>query len=453
MIGRAAERQRQAQGGQPRQEHVELPGIFGGEQPREPTVGGVVDAQPRLHAGEIVAAGAERLQGAAQLVRLRPVLGVVDHREGAARERQRDVERFRLGARAWRRHRDHRDRDAVVAGGDRGARFAIVGLDRDDHVEFFGRIIEPLDRRQQSVDRRGFAVERGDDGIDRQRIVGQAGRWIARGRIDEGAGQPQAEPGQEHRRQHHFEGKRGRGRRHDGGRERQQSERSRPERYCVRQRGGAAESIGHVCLSCVRRARGERLAGIAQHETVETLGAGEAKAPRAGRIVLDQAQDPARRGAARGDHQIKLVIDRERQHAGGGGFDQALVVERAHAPRRCRRAARMPRRARRQARADRFPRSVGRRRSERGRRRRRAQRLCARRRRSRRRRAANGRSRFPGKRPAWPAPLSANSAVRGIDRGTAGKFAKQMPSSGRWPLRPELQTPCPTPPVHFSAGC
>ena len=100
MIGRAAERQRQPQRGQSRQEHVELPGIFRRVETREPAVGGVVDAQPRLHASQIVAAGAECLQGAAKLVRLRPVLGVIDHREGAARERQRDVECLRLGARA-----------------------------------------------------------------------------------------------------------------------------------------------------------------------------------------------------------------------------------------------------------------------------------------------------------------------------------------------------------------
>src|SRR5450759_5738272 len=65
---------------------------------------------------------------------------------------------------------------------------------------------------------------------------------------------------------------------------------------------------------------------------VETLGASETKAPRASRILLDQAQDPARGGAARGDQQIKIVIDRERQHAGGGGLDQALVIERTLAP-------------------------------------------------------------------------------------------------------------------------
>ena len=45
-------------------------------------------------------------------------------------------------------------------------------------------------------------------------------------------------------------------------------------------------------------------------------------------------QNAARRAAARGDHQEKFVIDRERQQAGGGGFDQAIVVERAECARR-----------------------------------------------------------------------------------------------------------------------
>ena len=62
MIGRAAEWERQPQGGQAREEHVELPRIFGGEQPSEPTVGAVVNAQPRLNAGELVIAGAECLE-------------------------------------------------------------------------------------------------------------------------------------------------------------------------------------------------------------------------------------------------------------------------------------------------------------------------------------------------------------------------------------------------------
>ena len=57
MIGRAAEWQRQAHRREAGEKHVELAGIFGGEIARQQTVGGVVDAQPRLDAGKIVAGG------------------------------------------------------------------------------------------------------------------------------------------------------------------------------------------------------------------------------------------------------------------------------------------------------------------------------------------------------------------------------------------------------------
>jgi hypothetical protein len=68
------------------QEDVEQAGIFGGEQPRQPAVLGVVDRQPRLHAGKPCVLRSEGLQRAAKLIGLRPVLGVVDHEVFAARE-------------------------------------------------------------------------------------------------------------------------------------------------------------------------------------------------------------------------------------------------------------------------------------------------------------------------------------------------------------------------------
>ena len=47
----------------------------------------------------------------------------------------------------------------------------IVGLDCDDHVKFFSRIIEPLDCRQQLVDHLRLAMERGDDTVDGQFFI------------------------------------------------------------------------------------------------------------------------------------------------------------------------------------------------------------------------------------------------------------------------------------------
>jgi hypothetical protein len=99
----------------------------------------------------------------------------------------------------------------------------------------------------------------------------------------------------------------------------------------ARRRGG---KHGPFLFEPIGGARSDGLVAIAQHETVETLGAGETKMPRAGRILLDQAQYSSRRGAARSDHQRELVLDCERQHAGGGRFDQAFVIERAACARR-----------------------------------------------------------------------------------------------------------------------
>ena len=208
----------------------------------------------------------------------------------------------------------------------------------------------------------------------------------------------------------------------------------------ARRRGG---EHGPCLLEPLGGARGDRLAAVAQHEAVETLGAGEAKAPRARRILLDQTQDPARRGAARGDHEIELVIDRERQHAGGGGFDQAFVVERAQRARRAverleRHAERVAERAQigflvQLAGGDQHAVGADCR----------ARPLCARRRRSRRPRAARGRSRFPGSARLGCAAVGEFSRPR--DRSRDCRRARQkIPSSGRQPLRPELQPPYPT---------
>ena len=81
MVRRAAERQRQPPCREPRQEHVEQAGIFGGEQAREPGVRGVVDGETGLHAGQPLVAGDEGLQREAELIGLRPVLRVVDRDE------------------------------------------------------------------------------------------------------------------------------------------------------------------------------------------------------------------------------------------------------------------------------------------------------------------------------------------------------------------------------------
>lgn len=74
MIGRAAERKRQAQARHALQHHVEQDGVFDGEQPSP----SIVDAKLRLQAGG-PRRGAQKAFGCiAQLARRRRVLGVED---------------------------------------------------------------------------------------------------------------------------------------------------------------------------------------------------------------------------------------------------------------------------------------------------------------------------------------------------------------------------------------
>ena len=106
MVRRAAKRKRQVQRRQAGQESIELAGVSSREHARQPAVRGVVDRQRRLHAGEPCIGRHERIDGAPQLIGFRHILGVVDDRERAASEWQRDVERLRFGPRPVERRRD-----------------------------------------------------------------------------------------------------------------------------------------------------------------------------------------------------------------------------------------------------------------------------------------------------------------------------------------------------------
>jgi hypothetical protein len=98
VIRRPAERQRQAEARKAGKEHVKQTRIFGGEHAGEPVVLGIVDRELRLHAGKPFVMRQEALKRAPQLVGFRPVFGVEDCDERAARERQGNIERLGLGA-------------------------------------------------------------------------------------------------------------------------------------------------------------------------------------------------------------------------------------------------------------------------------------------------------------------------------------------------------------------
>ena len=315
MIGRAAERQRQTHRGEAGQEHVELAGIFSGEIARQQTVGGVVDAQPRLDAGKIVAGGAERLQGMEQLVVLRPVLGVIDHGEGAAREWQRDVERFRFGARSRGRNRDHGYWQAGLARGDRGAGLFVVGFDSENDVELLHRIIEFLDRRQQAVHRRRLAIQGANHRIDRQGLVFDDGCRRRRWPAHKGADQPQSEPGHEDRGEGDFKSVRRDMRRPDktGGCQRHDHGQGNKIAGVEARRRRQHRTLPPQRLGGVRR---DPFAGAAQDETGKAFGTGEAEAFLHARRFADQADDLAHRRAARGDDDHDAVVGGQGQKPG-----------------------------------------------------------------------------------------------------------------------------------------
>ena len=188
------------------------------------------------------------------------------------------------------------------------ARLVVVGFDRDDDVEFFGRIIEPFDRRQQSVDRSRFAIERGDHRIDRQRIVGAGRRDSFGRRAMKAPVNRKASQARNTAASMTSTARRVSGGRHDGGGERDQPRRARPTRYVPRQRGGAADSIGRDCLSSFARASVMRLPPWRNTKRLSRSALVKRKRRASAGLFDVRAGDPMRRHAARGDHQTKLII-------------------------------------------------------------------------------------------------------------------------------------------------
>jgi hypothetical protein len=88
----------------------------------------------------------ECFQRGAQLVALRAVLGVVDDGEISPSEGKSDIEGLRLRRRANRGDGNDHDGDAVFAPSDCRAGGVVSCLDCDDDVEFFPRVVQPLDR-------------------------------------------------------------------------------------------------------------------------------------------------------------------------------------------------------------------------------------------------------------------------------------------------------------------
>jgi len=124
MVRGSPKRHRQAKPVKSGQERVEQRAIFERELAREPSVARVVDIQRGLNASEVRRPAAERSVRAAKLIAIGAILGMEDHEILSAGERQRIIQRLRLGARMKLGHHD----DFHIAGKIERAR-------RSDRVE------------------------------------------------------------------------------------------------------------------------------------------------------------------------------------------------------------------------------------------------------------------------------------------------------------------------------
>ena len=115
----------------------------------EPVVLGIVDGKPGLHAGELGRRAVEGGECPAELVGIGLILGVIDHQETPARERQRSGQRLGLGAGPGQRSHDFLERRAELKLRHGKARSGIVRLDHELHVQFFRRVIETAQRSDQ----------------------------------------------------------------------------------------------------------------------------------------------------------------------------------------------------------------------------------------------------------------------------------------------------------------
>jgi hypothetical protein len=141
MVGRAAERHRQAKPSEAWVQDIEQNRVFDREQPGQPGILDIVDREPGLQAGKLAWCTQKTFRRLAQLVRSRGVLGIEYDKEFAARQRQGDVERAGFGP--WPAAGS--DDDLVGGGQIRGLdcepRRMIVALDHELDVELAARIV------------------------------------------------------------------------------------------------------------------------------------------------------------------------------------------------------------------------------------------------------------------------------------------------------------------------
>ena len=132
MIAGAGQRKRPPKAAKQRQRPPKLNAICAAELARHPTRVGIVDAQPRLHHAQAIAAGGKDSQSSAQPRRVWADFGFLECDECAARFRQRIAQHPRLGPRlADRNHDDTQIQAAAISPAHRSGGFGVIAFERE----------------------------------------------------------------------------------------------------------------------------------------------------------------------------------------------------------------------------------------------------------------------------------------------------------------------------------
>ena len=168
IIAGSAQRQRSADAREERQPDAEVDRIFDLELRSEPAFPAIVDAERRLHHGQLAVAGPECFHRRAQLVAGRPVLGVEYRHDIATREMQAIVQCLGFSARRARRYGDHVETPVRLHGLRDLHGLGIVGLDQQLHVQPSGGIVETVDGAHEIGKNVRLAIERDQQRDQRQ---------------------------------------------------------------------------------------------------------------------------------------------------------------------------------------------------------------------------------------------------------------------------------------------
>jgi len=115
------------------------------------------------------------LKRASELIAPGPVLGVVDHEKFAAGERQRVVQRLRLGAGTEIGHDDYLDIAGKIERFRRRHGRLVHRLQDQFDIQLGGRPVEPRQRLNERGQHVRLAIERHENGVGGKRRIRNAG--------------------------------------------------------------------------------------------------------------------------------------------------------------------------------------------------------------------------------------------------------------------------------------